>query len=201
MKTLDFEKSGGLIPAIIQDANSREVLMLGYMSQESLQKTEEDGVVCFFSRSKNRLWVKGETSGNYLKVKEIIADCDADSLLILAEPSGPVCHTGADTCFDRTNENKQLFFESLEMIIEERSLSKDEQSYTRKLLARGIDRVVQKVGEEAVELVIAAKNDDADKLIGETADLFYHVLVLLHAKKLSLKDISNELERRHRNKN
>ncbi|PKP52548.1 MAG: bifunctional phosphoribosyl-AMP cyclohydrolase/phosphoribosyl-ATP diphosphatase [Bacteroidetes bacterium HGW-Bacteroidetes-1] len=196
MKTPDFEKSNGLLPAIIQDAETLNVLMLGYMSKESLKKTEDEGLVCFFSRSKNRLWTKGESSGNFLKVKEILFDCDQDCLLILSEPTGPVCHTGTDSCFGFENNN-HLFLNYLEKVIENRALSEDEKSYTKKLLSSSLDRVAQKVGEEAIEVVIASKNDDKVRFREEVADLMYHLLILLRAKGVKLQEISDELMSRH----
>ena len=184
----DFSKySDKLVPAIIQDHLSGKVLMLGYMNEEALQQTELEKKVTFFSRSKQRLWTKGESSGNYLYVKEILADCDLDCLQIRAEPAGPVCHTGADTCFNETNPSFSLAH--LEATIKNRKDHPDQQSYTSSLFARGINKVAQKLGEEAVELVIESKDNDPDKFLGEAADLLFHYLILLQAKGHSLEDV------------
>ncbi|MDL5049469.1 bifunctional phosphoribosyl-AMP cyclohydrolase/phosphoribosyl-ATP diphosphatase HisIE [Oscillatoria amoena NRMC-F 0135] len=191
----DFSKNNGLIPCIIQDNISQKVLMLGYMNQEALTKTQSEKRVTFFSRSKNRLWTKGETSGNFLEVVEIIHDCDADTLLIKAKPSGPVCHTGTDTCF---NERNDLFrLKDLETIIQSRKANPIEGSYTTSLLKAGINKVAQKVGEEAVELVIEAKDQDKSKFVNEAADLLYHFLVLLTAKDVTLQEVEQILKERH----
>ena len=194
---IDFKKyADGLVPAIIQDASTNKVLMLGFMNEEALAKTNELQKVTFFSRSKNRLWTKGEESGNYLFVKEIKVDCDNDTLLIKAEPSGPVCHTGADTCWDEKNIHGN-FLQQLETIITERKNNPSEKSYTSSLFAKGINKIVQKLGEEAVELVIEAKDDNADLFKGEAADLLFHYLILLQSKGFKLDDIVEVLKERH----
>lgn len=195
---LDFEKQGGLIPAIIQDANTRVILMQGFMNQEALDVTKQTGKVTFFSRTKNRLWTKGETSGNFLIVKDILVDCDQDSLLIKAEPIGATCHTGADTCFNESNEDPIAFIRVLAKTIKERKGQSSESSYTASLFNKGINKVAQKVGEEAVELVIEAKDDNKDLFMGEAADLLYHYLVLLEAKDYSLAEVVKVLEGRHK---
>jgi len=198
---LDFKKMNGLIPAIIQDANTGVVLMLGFMNEESLKVTEEKQLVTFWSRSRNTLWTKGETSGNFLKVKEIRSDCDNDTLLIKAIPTGPVCHTGKDTCFfeennvNNINTKDYLFY--LESIIEDRRDYPVEGSYTNSLFARGINRIAKKVGEEAVETVIASKDEDKSALVGEAADLLYHLQVLLTYKDIKLMDVLECLKERH----
>lgn len=189
----DFSK--GLIPAIIQDANSLQVLMLGYMDETAFERTQTEGRVTFFSRSKNRLWTKGETSGNFLLVKSIQLDCDQDTILIQAEPQGPTCHTGTYACFG-VKENRGFFYE-LENIIDQRLASGDENSYTRQLYNKGINKVAQKVGEEAVELVIEAKDNHAELFKAEAADLLYHFLLLLKMKGLGLNDIEQVLFKRH----
>jgi phosphoribosyl-ATP pyrophosphohydrolase/phosphoribosyl-AMP cyclohydrolase len=195
--TPDFSKyADGLMPAIIQDSISNKVLMLGFMNEESFAKTNADGKVTFFSRSKQRLWTKGETSNNFLLVKEIIIDCDNDTLLIKASPTGPVCHTGADTCFNETNSSFSL--EKLEGIIADRKNNPSVSSYTSSLFAKGINKIAQKVGEEAVELVIESKDDSKEKFLGEAADLLYHYLVLLQAKDYKLQDVINILAQRHK---
>lgn len=195
LQKLDFNKSGGLIPAIVQDARTRQVLMLGYMNEESLKKTIQDKQLTFYSRSKKRLWTKGETSGNFLKLVDILQDCDADTLLIKATPQGPVCHTGSDTCFDEKNEAAGLGF--LEHIIAERKKNPKAGSYTNQLFDAGINKIAQKVGEEAVELVIESKDNNADLFINEAADLMYHYLVLLKAKGFELNDVVTVLRKRH----
>ena len=195
----DFSKyEDGLVPAIVQDAISNKVLMLGFMNEEALNKTNAEGKVTFFSRSKQRLWTKGETSDNFLLVKEILADCDNDTLLIKATPTGPVCHTGADTCFNETNSSFSL--EKLEEIIADRKKNPSGLSYTSALFEKGINKIAQKVGEEAVELVIESKDDNKEKFLNEAADLLYHYLVLLQAKNYSLIDIINRLAERHNKK-
>ena len=181
----DFNKGNGLIPAVIQDALTSEVLMLGYMNEEAYSKTIDEGRVCFFSRTKNRLWIKGEESGNFLFVCDINLDCDRDSILIKVDPAGPVCHTGSETCFgERTARG---FTYKLEEIINKRIESKAENSYTYKLYNRGINKIAQKVGEEAVELVIEAMDSRNDLFINEAADLLYHLLILLKSKNRSAK--------------
>jgi phosphoribosyl-ATP pyrophosphohydrolase/phosphoribosyl-AMP cyclohydrolase len=193
----DFEKGNGLLPVIIQDFDTNKVLMLGYMNEEALQKTQAEGLVTFFSRSKNRLWTKGESSGNFLKVKQISIDCDQDTLLIKVAPQGPVCHTGTDTCFSEKNEGSAFLFQ-LESVIKDRKLSLNDDSYTASLFKKGINKIAQKVGEEAVELVIEAKDDNKELFLGEAADLLYHYLVLLSAKDFSLSDVIETLSKRHR---
>ncbi len=196
IKKIDFDKTQGLVPAIIQDATTNKVLMLGYMNAEALQKTMDEKVVTFFSRSKNRLWTKGETSGNFLHVVEMIADCDNDTILIKARPDGPTCHTGADTCFDEINQ-PDSFLWKLEKVIQDRKANPKEGSYTTSLFQRGINKVAQKVGEEAVELLIEAKDDNEALFLGEAADLLYHYLILLAAKNYQLQDVIATLEKRH----
>jgi phosphoribosyl-AMP cyclohydrolase / phosphoribosyl-ATP pyrophosphohydrolase len=196
---IDFSKSpDGLVPAIIQDANTAKVLMLGYMNAESLTKTKETGLVTFFSRSRREIWTKGETSGNFLKLQEIRVDCDHDTLLVKAIPVGPVCHTGADTCFEEANQTSQDFLLYLENLINDRKLHPVEGSYTNKLFAKGINKVAQKVGEEAVELVIEAKDDNDDLFLNEAADLVYHLFVLLAAKNKRLDQVVDILRERHK---
>ena len=192
----DFEKGGGLLPVIIQDFDTNKVLMLGYMNEEALQKTQVEGLVTFFSRSKNRLWTKGESSGNFLKVKQISIDCDEDTLLIKVLPHGPVCHTGTDTCFSEKNEGSSFLFQ-LESVIKDRKINLNDDSYTASLFKKGINKIAQKVGEEAVELVIEAKDDNKELFLGEAADLLYHYLVLLSAKDFSLSDVIETLRKRH----
>lgn len=192
--TLDFEKGGGLVPVVIQHADSLHVLMLGYMNAEALEQTQREGKVTFYSRSKKRLWTKGETSGNFLWVKEIHEDCDSDALLIKVRPEGPVCHTGAASCF-REDAPKGFLYE-LEQTIAQRIESGAEDSYTSRLVQRGINKVAQKVGEEAVELVIEAKDNDPDLFKGEAADLLYHLLILLKAKGFSLEEVEAVLRAR-----
>ena len=195
--TVNFKKySDELVPAIIQDANTQKVLMLGFMNAEALIKTSELQKVTFFSRSKNRLWTKGEESGNYLFVKEIKVDCDNDTLLIRAEPVGPVCHTGADTCWNEKNVTDN-FLVQLENIIAERKNNPTEESYTSSLFKKGINKIAQKVGEEAVELVIEAKDDNDDLFKNEAADLLFHYMILLQAKGFKLNDIIENLRQRH----
>jgi len=193
---VDFEKGDGLVPAIIQDAATNKVLMLGYMNEAALKKTQEEQRVTFFSRTKQRLWTKGETSGNFLNVVSIAEDCDEDTLLIKVKPVGPVCHTGADTCFEETNRSDN-FLLHLEQVIQDRRDNPSEKSYTTSLFKKGINKVAQKVGEEAVELVIEAKDDNKDLFMGEAADLMYHYLVLLAAKNFELKEVIEVLKQRH----
>lgn len=193
---IDFEKSADkLIPAIVQDATTQRVLMLGYMNREAFEQTEKSGKVTFFSRSRQCLWTKGETSGNFLSVREILLDCDADTLLIKAEPTGAVCHTGADTCFSETNENENYLHE-LEKVIRGRRENPAKNSYTSQLFEKGINKIAQKLGEEAVELIIEAKDDDAELFKAEAADLLYHFIVLLQAKNLELSDVYETLKKR-----
>ncbi len=195
---IDFEKSvDKLIPAIVQDAQTRRVLMLGFMNQESFEQTRHSGKVTFFSRSRQKLWTKGETSGNFLRVVEILPDCDSDTILIKAEPAGAVCHTGADTCFGEKNEAENFLFE-LEKVIQERKQNPPENSYTSKLFAEGINKIAQKVGEEAVELVIEAKDNNDESFKNEAADLLFHLLVLFTEKNIELKEILEVLKKRRK---
>ncbi|MDR0332595.1 MAG: bifunctional phosphoribosyl-AMP cyclohydrolase/phosphoribosyl-ATP diphosphatase HisIE [Dysgonamonadaceae bacterium] len=193
---INFEKTGGLVPVIIQNTNTLQVLMLGYMNEEALQKTKSEGKVTFFSRSQNRLWTKGETSGNFLIVSEILQDCDNDTILIKAIPQGATCHTGATSCFHE--ETAKGFLYELEKVIEQRITEKSESSYTSKLFNRGINKVAQKVGEEAIELVIESKDNNIDLFKDEAADLLYHFLILLKTKELKLEDIERVLVERQR---
>jgi len=196
---LDFSKNAdGLVPAIIQDADTQTVLMLGYMNQDSYQKTQDEGKVTFYSRSRSTLWTKGESSGNFLNVVEIFEDCDNDTLLIKARPTGPVCHTGDDTCFKEGNQPKIDFLYHLENVIQNRKKSPVEGSYTNKLFEKGVNKIAQKVGEEAVELVIESKDDNEELFLGEAADLMYHYLVLLAHKGYKLDDVISILEGRHK---
>jgi phosphoribosyl-ATP pyrophosphohydrolase/phosphoribosyl-AMP cyclohydrolase len=195
---IDFNKySDKLVPAIVQDATTNKVLMLGFMNEASLAKTTESGKVTFFSRSKNRLWTKGEESGNFLLVKDIKADCDNDTLLIKAVPLGPVCHTGNDTCWGEKNTDTD-FLSTLENIITERKNNPSDRSYTSSLFQKGINKIAQKVGEEAVELVIEAKDNNDELFKNEAADLLFHYMILLQAKGFALKDIEAVLEERHK---
>ncbi|MBC5991790.1 bifunctional phosphoribosyl-AMP cyclohydrolase/phosphoribosyl-ATP diphosphatase HisIE [Pontibacter cellulosilyticus] len=200
--TLDFEKAGGLVPAVIQDNATGQVLMLGYMNQEALEKTQQEGLVTFFSRSKNRLWTKGETSGNTLQVVSIAEDCDNDSLLIKVQPKGPTCHTGNTSCFGEEETSKRIkaiqFIAQLEEVIQQRKATPAEGSYTNFLFEKGVNKIAQKVGEEAVETVIDAVAGKLDTMKGEAADLLYHLLVLLAATGLELKDVVAVLEERHK---
>lgn len=197
---VDFAKyADGLVPAVVQDYNTQKVLMLGFMNEEALKQTQETGLVTFFSRSKGRLWTKGEESGNHLLLRQILADCDKDSLLVKAEPKGPVCHTGADTCWSEKN-HREDFLQYLEDIVRLRRTSNDETSYVKKLFGRGINKIAQKVGEEAVELVIEAKDVNRPLFLGEAADLLFHYIVLLQAKDCSLADVIQVLKDRHQPK-
>lgn len=197
---IDFKKyEDGLAPAIIQDHKTHKVLMLGFMNEEALQKTMQEGKVTFYSRSKKRLWTKGEESGNFLLVKEVMSDCDNDTLLIKAEPTGPVCHTGADTCWSEKNHSEDFLY-YLEHIIELRKTSNDEKSYVRSLFHKGVNKIAQKVGEEAVELVIEAKDVNNDLFLNEAADLLFHYLILLQAKDQRLADVIRVLKERHQHK-
>lgn len=195
---LDFEKTAGMIPAIIQDNETNKVLMLGYMNSEALEKTQNTGLVTFFSRTKNRLWTKGEESGNFLKVVSIKDDCDHDTLLIKVNPVGPVCHTGADTCFEENNQEDIMFLKYLQIFIEKRFQEKPEGSYTTSLFESGLNRMAQKVGEEAIETVIEATNGTDDRLVYEAADMIYHLIVLLTSKGLGIEDLARELKKRHK---
>jgi phosphoribosyl-ATP pyrophosphohydrolase/phosphoribosyl-AMP cyclohydrolase len=198
MEKLNFEKSNGLIPAVIVHHQTLQVLMLGYMNNEAYEMTLKSGKVTFFSRSRNALWVKGETSGNELLVQEIKVDCDGDTLLIKAKPVGPICHTGDFTCFKEEDISTERFFFTLEKIILDRKNKPNENSYTHSLFQKGINKIAQKVGEEAVELIIEAKDDNRDLFLGEAADLMYHFLVLLAAKGIKLEEVSAKLSERHR---
>ena len=195
---LDFEKMGGLIPAIVQDNNTNKVLMLGFMNEEAYEETKETGKVTFFSRTKNRLWMKGETSGNTLQVVSMMVDCDNDTILIKANPAGPVCHTGAETCFGEKNVEDIMFLKYLQDFIEQRRQEMPEGSYTTSLFLKGVNRMAQKVGEEAVETVIEATNGTEDGFIYEASDLIYHLIVLLTSKGLRLEDLARELKKRHK---
>jgi len=194
---LDYTKLNGLIPAVIQDFTTDKVLMVGFMNKEAMEKTIESGLVTFFSRTKNRLWTKGEESGNFLKIKEIIPDCDNDTVLIKAEPTGPVCHTGADTCFNEQNTNGAGFLLELQDLIHKRKVEMPPDSYTTRLFEKGMNKIAQKVGEEAVELVIEAMDVNDELLLNEAADLMYHLLVLLSARDKDIRDVLSVLEERH----
>ncbi|MCQ2288064.1 MAG: bifunctional phosphoribosyl-AMP cyclohydrolase/phosphoribosyl-ATP diphosphatase HisIE [Muribaculaceae bacterium] len=194
---LDFDKMGGLIPAIIQDAVTRNVLMLGFMNKEAYEKTLEIGKVTFWSRTRNKLWTKGEESGNFLNVVSIQEDCDHDTLLIKVNPVGPVCHTGAKTCFEDSNEMGVLFLSMLQDFIDKRYKEMPEGSYTTSLFQSGVNRMAQKVGEEAVETVIEATNGTDGRMIYEASDMLYHLIVLLTSKGYRIEDIAAALEQRH----
>jgi len=195
---LDFQKMGGLIPAIIQDEWTSKVLMLGFMNEEALEKTLATGKVTFFSRTKNRLWTKGEESGNFLNLVSITPDCDNDTLLVKVHPTGPVCHTGNDTCWGETNQGDFSFINYLQNFIKKRYEEMPEGSYTTSLFKSGVNRMAQKVGEEAVETVIEAVNGTDEGFIYEASDLIYHLIVLLTSKGFSLDDIGKELKKRHK---
>lgn len=200
---MDFNKLDGLLPVVVQDAGTRVVLMLGFMNAEALEKTRKEGQVTFFSRTRNRLWTKGEESGNFLHVVDILEDCDRDTLLIKARPAGPVCHTGQDTCFNELNRRGpgsegREFLSRLQDLIHERKAQMPDGSYTTSLFKGGINKIAQKVGEEAVELIIEAKDDNDELFLNEAADLLYHLLVLLSAKGRDIRDVSTVLEQRHR---
>lgn len=205
IENIDFDKGDGLVPAIIQDADSFRVLMLGYMNNEALQATLEKKQVTFYSRSKKRLWTKGETSGNYLELVDLQGDCDDDTILVLATPKGPTCHTGEESCFfekDFTpSANKLNFLTELEALIQDRKKTMPDDSYTTYLFTKGVDKIAQKVGEEAVETVIEAKNDKKKKFTGEVADLLFHLMVLLVEKDTSLKQVVKRLKKRHKKGN
>lgn len=194
---LDFGKMNGLVPAIIQDNYTQKVLMLGFMNEEAYNKTVETGKVTFFSRTKNRLWIKGEESGNFLHVVSIAADCDNDTLLIKVNPAGPVCHTGADTCWGEKNEQDIMFLKELQDFIDKRHEEMPEKSYTTSLFKSGVNKMAQKVGEEAVETIIEACNGTDERLIYEGADLLYHLIVLLTSKGYRIEDLARELKERH----
>ena len=194
---IDYKKySDGLVPAIVQDIDTQKVLMLGFMNEDALNTTMQTGKVTFFSRTKKKLWTKGEESGNFLELKSVATDCDNDTLLIKVHPLGPVCHTGADTCWDEKN-HKDDFLYYLEDIIELRKKASPDESYVAKLFAKGINKIAQKVGEEAVETVIEAKDENGDLFLNESADLLFHYLILLNAKGYCLNDIVSILEQRH----
>jgi phosphoribosyl-ATP pyrophosphohydrolase/phosphoribosyl-AMP cyclohydrolase len=195
---LDFKKGGGLVPAIIQDDRTGKVLMLGYMNGEALAKTLETGKVTFFSRTKNRLWTKGEESGNFLHVVSVSDDCDHDALLVKANPAGPVCHTGSDTCFNEKNEEDVLFLKYLQDFIARRRDEMPEGSYTTSLFQSGVERMAQKVGEEAVETVIEAVRGNDERMLYEASDLLYHLIVLLTDKGYRIEDLARELKKRHK---
>lgn len=195
IETLKFDEKG-LIPAIVQDIETRVVLMMGYMNRESLEKSLETGKVCFYSRSRQKLWTKGEESGNFLYLVHIAADCDQDTLLIKARPAGPTCHTGTDTCWGEENQELDFLF-FLQRFLQKRKNDSPEESYTARLISKGINKVAQKVGEEAVELVIEAKDDNKELFLNEAADLMYHYLVLLIAKGYGLEDVIAVLKERH----
>ena len=194
---INFKKySDGLVPAIVQDFETSKVLMLGFMNEEALHKTEETGKVTFYSRSKNRLWTKGEESGNFLELRSMAVDCDNDTLLIKVHPLGPVCHTGADTCWSEKNHSDNFLLYLEEIIALRRKASVDE-SYVARLFSKGMNKIAQKVGEEAVELVIEAKDDNEELFLNEAADLMFHYLVLLNAKGYKLQDVISILQKRH----
>ena len=196
---IDFEKyADGLVPAIIQDHETLKVLMLGFMNRAALDQTRQEGKVTFFSRSKNRLWTKGEESGNFLILKGLAVDCDQDTLLIRAEPLGPVCHTGADTCWDEKNHREDFLAHLEEIIMDRRRQAEPEKSYIADLFSKGINKIAQKVGEEAVELVIESKDNDEKLFLNEAADLLFHYLILLNAKGYNLQDVTNVLKDRHK---
>ena len=195
--SIDFDKMDGLVPAIIQDADTAKVLMLGFMNREAYDKTMETGKVTFYSRTRKRLWTKGEESGNFLHVVSVKADCDRDTLLIQVHPVGPVCHTGTDTCWGEKNEQPVMFLKELQDYINVRHTEMPEGSYTTSLFRSGVNKMAQKVGEEAVETVIEACNGTDDRLIYESADLLYHLIVLLTSKGYSIEDIARELKERH----
>lgn len=195
---IDFDKLGGLVPAIVQDARTKNVLMLGFMNREAYDKTVATGKVTFWSRTRNCLWTKGETSGNYLNLVEVKNDCDKDTLLVKAIPDGPTCHTGTDTCWGEDNSaNPLLFLTELQDFIEKRHEEMPEGSYTTSLFRKGINRIAQKVGEEALETVIEATNGSNDKMVYEASDLLYHLIVMLTEKGLRIEDVAGELQKRH----
>jgi phosphoribosyl-ATP pyrophosphohydrolase/phosphoribosyl-AMP cyclohydrolase len=194
---IDFKKySDGLVPAIIQDFKTQKVLMLGFMNDEAVRKTEQSGLVTFYSRTKKRLWTKGEESGHHLQLRQMLLDCDNDTLLIKAEPKGPVCHTGADTCWSEKNHREDFLF-YLEEIINLRKNVSPDNSYVAKLFSKGVNKIAQKVGEEAVELVIEAKDENKELFLNEAADLLFHFLILLNAKDYNLQAVINVLQERH----
>lgn len=195
---MDFEKQNGLIPAIVQDYRTRKVLMLGFMNEEAYNKTRDTKMATFFSRSRNELWTKGETSGNYLHVKEMDTDCDHDTILLKVNPDGPVCHTGKDTCFNEENKVGAEFIEYLSKVIKDRKENPSGESYTSSLFEKGINKIAQKVGEEAIELVIESKDNNKELFLNEAADLLFHYLVLLEAKGIGLSEVVGILESRHK---
>ncbi len=195
MNQIDFKKLNGLVPVVIQDNTTLQMLMVGFMNEDALSQTQKEGKVTFFSRTKNRLWTKGETSGNFLYVKEIITDCDNDTLLIKVDPAGPACHRGTNSCFD--NDSPKGFLYKLEQIVNQRIDDDIKDSYTNKIYRKGINKAAQKVGEEAVELIIEAKDDNKDLFVNEAADLLYHLLILLKSKGVTINDIEDCLAARH----
>jgi phosphoribosyl-AMP cyclohydrolase / phosphoribosyl-ATP pyrophosphohydrolase len=198
IENIDFDKGDGLVPVVVQDAGTLKVLMLGYMNREACEKTIATGRATFFSRSRNELWEKGETSGNWMKVRDMATDCDNDTILLRVEPQGPVCHTGAETCFNEKNSDELSFLGQLDALISERKRDLPENSYTTSLFRAGINKIAQKVGEEAIELIIEAMDENNKELfLNEGADLLYHMLVLLHHRDFSLGDVVEVLEKRH----
>lgn len=195
---LDFEKNNGLIPAIVQDHKTNKVLMLGFMNEEAYRKTLDSKQVTFYSRSRKTLWTKGETSGNFLNVQKVFQDCDHDTILVKAEPVGPVCHTGADTCFNEVNQTGIEFIEYLVKIIKDRRENPTDTSYTSSLFEKGINKIAQKVGEEAIELVIEGKDNNRELFVNEAADLLFHYLILLEAKNVELSEVIDVLQARHK---
>ena len=194
---INFNRNNGLIPAIVQDTKTNKVLMLGYMDEVALKKTLEERRVTFYSRSRDKLWTKGETSGNYLIVNQILTDCDKDTVLIKAHPTGPVCHTGQDTCFNEKNSSNSQFMFELEKIIRDRKVNPKQRSYTSRLFREGVKKIAQKVGEEAAEVIVEAVDDNIARLREESADLLYHILVLLALKDIKLNEVLEPLELRH----
>lgn len=194
---IDFTKNHGLVPAIIVDSDTQNVLMLGYMNEQALAKTKNEGKVTFYSRSKKRLWTKGETSGNFLLVDEISTDCDKDALLITVYPQGPTCHTGAESCFQVKSQKKYAFLAYLFKLISRRKVELPDNSYTTRLFKSGPDKIIQKVGEEAVETVIAAKNRDREEIINETSDLIFHLFVMLNEQNIDFQEVVDNLNTRH----
>ena len=194
---INFGRNNGLIPVIVQDAKTDKVLMLGYMDEIALKKTLDEKKVTFYSRSRNKLWTKGETSGNFLLVNQILTDCDKDTLLIKAHPTGPVCHTGQDTCFNEKNRSNNQFLFQLERIIKDRKINPRSESYTSRLFRSGVKKIAQKIGEESVEVIVEAIDDNGERLREETADLLYHILVMLALKEIKLNEILELLELRH----
>ena len=200
IEKIDFEKQNGLIPAIIVEATTNQVLMLGFMNKEALTQTLEKQKVVFFSRTKNRLWLKGEKSENYLNVLSIKADCDNDTLLIYAKPDGPTCHTGAYSCFSEVDKNNIQFLDYLFQLVQKRKIELPENSYTTSLFKKGSDRIIQKVGEETVETVIAAKNKDKEEIINEASDLLFHLMVMFSDQGIEFSEIVQNLQKRHSDK-